>query len=372
MTPRENMLRVFSDEKPEWVPLVGHIDPYNQPNQEGMDPGLAEQLKDVKWQDETTVAFSRYLGIDIMDYLNPPLQITRKNVTVESSTDGRDTTTVWHTPIGDLREVVRQSDSGAASYKVAHQVENPEHLPILAYIFEDEIIDLTEECIARVRVRKELIGDDGMLMFFCPGTPMGMMYRAYSGVEPLVYCHVDAPDALKDLFKVMEKNYQERYRLALQMGPDALVGMDDTSTTVISPSMFEEYNMELTDQRAEIAHSGGALYFHHSCGLIHDLLDLYRQTKMDAVHAFTPPPTGDVTVREGRGLIGDKITIITGAAPLGGNMDDRAAAAENIREMFDGAGDRDRFVIGIAGYPDKTMEQTQFIVNECKKYQKIA
>ena len=71
LTPRENLLTMLRHERPEWTPIGGHVDPYNQPNQRGMDPVLAEKLAHVCWSDESTVAFSRYLGLDITDPLNP-------------------------------------------------------------------------------------------------------------------------------------------------------------------------------------------------------------------------------------------------------------------------------------------------------------
>lgn len=371
LTARENMFRVFSqDQQPERVPLVSHIDPYNQPNQRGMDPELAQKMKNVQWQDENTMVFSRYLGVDIMDYLNPPIRVTRNKVTIETHREGRDTTNIWHTPAGDLQEVVRVSEDGNTSYRIKHLVEEPKDLPALAAVFADEKLELDPAGVERVRQRSQAIGDDGMLMFFCPGTPMGMMYRVYSGVAPLIYCYADAPQALADLFKVMEANYQELYRLAATMAADALVGMDDTSTTAISPAMFEQFNMELTDQRTDIAHAAGKLYFHHSCGLIKNLLPIYRQTRMDAVHAYTVPPTGDTRIAD-RHLLGDRIVIIAGAGPMGNDMSDRAAAAAELKGMFEEAGDKKRFIVGISGYPDKTVEQTQFVVNECRKYCKI-
>jgi len=371
LTPRENLLKVFRHEMPERIPIVGHVDPYNQPSREGMDPKLVEALGEVKWCDEGTIIFSRYLGIDIMDYMNPPLRITRCSVTAESRKDGNDTITTWHTPAGELREVRQNNPDGGLSYLVEHLVKGPDDLPALAAMYEDETIELDPEGVKRIRDRAALIGDDGMFMFVMPGTPLGMLYRIHASVETLAYLSVDAPDSLRDLFAVMEANHTRRFHLAAQLDVDALVGMDDTSTTVISPTMFETYDIEYTNRMADIVHEAGVFYFHHSCGLIRNLLDLYRQTRMDAVHSFTIPPIGDVTIAEGRRKLGDKISIIAGAAPLSGNMDDRTAAADTIREMFEGAGEGDRFVVGIAAYPDKTMEQTQFIVDECRKYQNV-
>lgn len=374
VAPRENLLKVFRHEAPEWIPVVGHVDPYNRPDREGMDPKLAEALGEVKWCDESTVAFSRYLGIDIMDFFSPPLRSVRKNVAVERVEEGDTTTNIWHTPHGHLREVIRICRTGGtvSSNWVEHPVKGPEDLPAFASIFEDEESEVDAEGLEKVKRRRSLIGDGGMMMFFMAGTPLGMMYRMYSGIETLAYLWADARDALHDLFQVMEQNYLRRYALAAKTDVDALVGMDDTSTTAISPAMFEESNMELTDARARAAHDAGNLYFHHSCGLIRDLLPLYRQTQMDAVHAFTIPPVGDVTVEEGRKLLGDRITIIAGLGQLAGSMADRDAVRASIRGMFEGAGPGDHFILGLAAYPDKTMEQTRFIVEECRKHQGLS
>ncbi len=63
----------------------------------------------------------------------------------------------------------------------------PQDLPALASIFEDDQITLDPDRVEQVRQRRALIGEDGMLMSFMPGTPMGMMYRVYSGVATLAF-----------------------------------------------------------------------------------------------------------------------------------------------------------------------------------------
>jgi len=328
--------------------VSGHVDPYNQPNREGMDPELAAALGEVRWSDESTVTFSRYLGLDIMDWYGAPMRITRRNVTVDRRVEGDITTNVWHTREGDLREVIRvcrDATGAVSSNRAEHMVKGAEDLPALDAIFEDEVIEPDAQGIERARLRRELIGDDGLLMGSMDGTPLGMMYRVYSGVAALAYLWADARDALRDLFAVMEANYLQRMAAAGQSDVDVLVGVDDTSTTTISPEMFETCNLALTDERVRVAHEHGKLYFHHSCGLIRDLLPLYRRTAMDAVHAFTIPPVGDVTVGEGRRLLGDRITIIAGLKQLSGPMDDRASVRASVAQMVREAEPRGHFII---------------------------
>jgi len=370
-TRRQNLLKVFSGEVPEWVPVVGHVDPYNQPSRDAMDPQLAQALGTVGWCDESTVTFSRYLGLDIMDYLGPPLRSRRQRTWCESIGRDPDTTTMWHTPGRELREVRRRTREDGTSYLIEHMIKGPEDLPALASIFEDEQFELDPAGVEQVLRRCQLVGDDGMLMLFMAGTPLGMLVRVYAGVQTLAYLWADCPVQLEALFRTMERNHRRQFELAASLeGPDALVGMDDTSTSAISPAMFERFCLDYTNRIADIAHAAGKLYFHHSCGLIRDLLALYRQTRMDAVHAFTIPPIGDVTVGEGRHRLGDRITIIAGLMQLLSDMRNREAVAAAIATMFDEAAPGDHFIPNLFADPSRNMEQTRFVAEECRKHQR--
>jgi hypothetical protein len=223
----------------------------------------------------------------------------------------------------------------------------------------------------KITARRALIGDDGILMLFMAGTPLGMMYRVYSGVETLAYLWADARDELMHLLAVMERTYQAQFRLAAASDADALVGMDDTSTTAISPQMFEACNLRLTDERVDIAHAKGKFYYHHSCGLIRDLLSLYNQTRMDAVHAFSVPPVGNATVAEGRRVFGDRIAILAGLQVMANPIWNADEVRAGIRRMFEDARPGDRFQLHIAGFPHRTMAQNRFAVECCREFQRL-
>jgi hypothetical protein len=370
-TPCENLLRVFRHEQPDWIPVTGHCDPYNQPNREGMDPELAAALGEVRWGGTATVTLSRALELDIMDWFGlPAVRVSRRNVAIERMVEGDITTRVWHTPAGDLREVIRvcrDATGAVSSNRTEHMIKGPEDLAALGAIYEDEVIETDPAGLERTRERRQLIGDDGLLLGPMAGTPLGMMFRVYSGVGTLAYLWADAPATLRDCFAVMEANYQRRLAIGVQSDVDAIVSVDDTSTTAISPAMFEACNLDVTDARADAAHAAGKLYFHHSCGLIRDLLPLYRRTRMDAVHAFTVPPCGNVTVAEGRRTLGDRITVIAGLGILAGPMDSPAHVRASIHQMIHEAAPGDHFILSVAGYPNRTMAQTKLVVDCCRE-----
>jgi uroporphyrinogen-III decarboxylase len=291
-------------------------------------------------------------------------------VTFEYKRDGADTTVIWHTPRGDLRETSRRCRDDGTSYCLEHVLKGPQDLPVLASVFEDETFELNPEHLAVLEGRRKLIGDDGIIAFPMSSTPLGMLIRAYAGVETTAYLHADAPEALRELFAVMEENFVRRTELGVQFDGDVIITVDDTSTTTISPAMFETYCMAYTDRLADITHRAGKLYLHHSCGLIRDLLSLYRQTKMDGVHGFTIPPIGNVTVGEGRRRLGPRISIFAGLMQLCDPFDDWDAVARKVREMFEQAAPGDGFVAGLFGEPTKNMDDTRRLLDECRKYQK--
>ena len=91
---------------------------------------------------------------------------------------------------GDLREVIRvlREPGGAVSSNwIEHPIKTAADLEALAAIHEDELIELDRAGVDRTRERAELIGSDGIVLGTMPGTPLGMMYRVYSGVAALAY-----------------------------------------------------------------------------------------------------------------------------------------------------------------------------------------
>lgn len=371
MTPRENLLTVLRHAKPEWIPVFCHADPYNQPGREDMDPELAKAMPKVEWGDGSSATLSRYLGLDIMDYFGPPIEKKRRKVSVEQIKTPNGWGTLYKTPHGELRALYSKAGEDGPAYCQEHLVKSAADFSALASIFEDEEFVLGSGAKEYVQKRKAAIGDAGLIRCYMPGTPLGMMVRVYSGVETIAYLWADSRKELHQLFEVMEENHLRQFRLYASLGYDILYGTDDTSTTTISPAMFEEFCLGYTDRVVDACHAYGTLYAHHSCGLIRNLLDLYRQTRMDAVDALCLKPVGDVnSIAEAKARLGPRITIMAGLTQIMGNMDDRAAVAASIAQMFRDAAPGDNIIFGIGGEPSKKMADHKFIAQESIKHQR--
>ena len=369
-TRRANILATLRDGDPAWIPLIGHVDSYNRPGEAGLPRSIADAASEHGWwSGHAGIEYARCLNITIAAWTAPPLTLSQTMCEKETHEEGGDTINVIHTPRGDLREVNRQAANGAASYRIEHFLKTPDDLSKLASVFEGEHSTIDEAKRRDVEHRAREVGEDGILISPMPGTPLGMLIRIYAGPETTTYLHADAPESLNDLFIAMERSYSEQLALASSTPIDAFLGMDDTSTNTESPSMFRDHCLEYTNRVSEIVQANESMYWHHSCGLIHDLLPIYRESRMDAVHAFTEPPTGDVQLDEGRSLLGDQIGIVAGLRLMEHPISDREFAAHAIQRLFERAVAGRRFCLCLTAFQHLTMEEISWLREECGKYQ---
>jgi len=251
-----------------------------------------------------------------------------------------------------LRERVSRATPSSPVYTEERLVKGPADLDALAALFADEQFELNPDQVDAVAERRRYVGDDGVTILNLPGTPLGMMVRVYSGVETLAYLTVDCPDRLQALLETMGDNYVRRLELLCTVDADGVWSVDDTSTTAISPGMFARFAVPYINRAATVAQRQNKLYVHHSCGFIRDLLDLYRQTKMDVVQALCPPPLGDAPLRESKKRLGPGITMMPAIVAMADPTFTREKASESVAQSFAAVAPGDNVIFGLAPFPD--------------------
>ncbi len=358
ITPRENMLKTLRCEDSEWIPVcLTDIHPNGHPTRE-IPSELADVFdpKNVTWGDcdknsRLTLKLGDYLGAeDYMLAVTPPAWLKSETCSTRNERIGPTRMeTILSTPKGDLREITTSTE-GAPSLVTERYVKTAEDAVKLTAYFESLRVETSPDMVAAARAIKARAGDRGVLFCRTAGTPLGMCYRVYSDLANLIYLIADEPIVIGNLFAAMEEKYFQLYERMLQEAPeiDAFFGMDDTSTTLISPAMFEQFNVELTTARADLCHRYGKLYMHHSCGLIRDLLPVYRKTSMDGVDAFTPPPIGNVGYAEGRKLLGPGYSLRAGGLSAAPSFD-QEAIRKHIEQRFADARQAGHVLLGVGG-----------------------
>lgn len=132
------------------------------------------------------------------------------------------------------------------------------------------------------------------LALMTPSSPVQELLEYVTGVENFYYLLQDEPTAMAELLDVMQENQRRRYRILAQFEADIWYQGENTSTSLISPSCYEQYSLPQIREYADFAHKAGKRAIVHMCGLLRDLLPLIVKTGINGVHSLTPPQTGNV------------------------------------------------------------------------------
>ena len=382
ITPCENMLKVFRHEMPEWIPVITMVDNYQVPR--GMDEELASNLN--------CVTFSKKLGLDIMEryeearyekmgevrrYEMPIFKEKYHNVSFKTELDGDMLQRTWETPHGTIRALFRSVtyDVGieaavATEFPVEYPIKAPEDFAAFRDIFEDLEYEVVPEGVIEMEKRKKVIGDEGIFILWAPSSPLGMAVRYFMGVEFLTNAYCYHRVELEELLNIIGEKFLQKQRLLADLDCDGTNNADDTTTLAISPRMFEELEIPYLQRASKINHDQGKLYLHHSCGHIHDLLDLYTETGMDAVDILTVEPVGNCTIADAKRRLDPKVAMIPGFELGAINSGDVERMRTMVKSYFEDGRPGDNFMPVLFPQPNNsTMEQMEIVAEEAKKYQ---
>ncbi|MBM4025295.1 MAG: hypothetical protein FJ280_07800 [Planctomycetes bacterium] len=132
------------------------------------------------------------------------------------------------------------------------------------------------------------------LALVAPASPVQELLQRVTGVETFYYLLADAPEAMEELLETLQENQRRRYRILSTFDADLWYQAENTSTTLISPTIYEQLSLPHIREFADAAHAAGKRAIVHMCGLLRGLIPLLRETGMDGIHSLTPPPVGDV------------------------------------------------------------------------------
>lgn len=262
---------------------------------------------------------------------------TYKNCEFEDKAIGKVGYRAYHTPVGTLVEKGMHSDVGRTYFRTEHPVKTPEDFKILQYIHENMVIEPNYE---QFEADLALYGDDALMLPLLGAhgkTAFQSLVEQWVGTENLVYMLYDEPEVVEECLAVMQARDEETVRISVNSAADGFIFWEDSSTTNISPAMFEKYTKPEIDRWGELIHDAGKLLIHHACGHLRDLLPLMARSNIDAVESISPPPTGNVTLQEAAAILPEHMALIGGLEPvrlMNGTVEDvRRDALELMKDL---------------------------------------
>ena len=220
------------------------------------------------------------------------------------------------TPVGKLASTAQLSPDGNTRFMVEHPVKCKEDYKILRYIVERMLI---KPDYAAVQREIDEVGEDGLSVpLISPflKTPFQALVEHYVGTEQLVYNLADFPEEVEETLAVMSEKVMQAVRISVDSPAQAFISWEDSSTTNVSPALFNRYIAPELNRWGEVIHGSGKLFLHHACGHVRALLPTMAIESVDAIESLSPPPTGNVEIWDARQVMGPEMGLIGGIEPV--------------------------------------------------------
>jgi len=285
----------------------------------------------------------RNMGLGLVSWTSMCEEET-PNVKVEVNTTGGMRETIYRTPIGSVSSKQRISGLGYdTSWTTEFMIKDASDYDVAAFMVEDAVYRpdydpfLDEE--------REL-GDDGIVCAPGKRSPLQQLLLELMGYRRFSIDLYRNRSEFEKLLRVMEDKTLEYYRIVADSPAEIVWVPDNINGTVTSPKIFEKYCIPFYNKLAHILHSKGKIISIHMDGRLRSLLNLIPKAEIDSIDGFTPPPVGNLPIREARDIWGDNYTIWSNFPPtvfLHGADAIRKCTIEMLRNAAPG----DRFIMGV-------------------------
>ncbi len=298
MTNRERLIAAFHLKPTDRLPFSPLMDGYfisSLPNQ-GLNIDILEA--------------ARLIGCDFMErHVAGPNPIYQQ-VEIRTESTAKGSRLYYDTPIGSIYE--ERTNSGNTSYISKHLIESIEDAKLFSFIAEHTRY---EPQIDVFRKRDQKIGEMGMATLSGNMSPIQELLQALSGVENTVYLMADYPEEMDQLLETMHQRNLRQYQALLEYPCDFIFDYEDTSTTVMSKSMFLNYSFPMINDYADLVHQEGKHFITHMCGKLTGFIDEIAKGRQDGLDSVCPPHTGDLYSWDAKRILGNDKVLIGGIDP---------------------------------------------------------
>jgi len=263
--------------------------------------------------------FYHYIGCDILQFGNyglpeshrvlPPCRrVVTPEIEIEEYTtsDGltiRKQKSFWGTLTSTFKK----------SHPIKYPVESIKELRILKNIWANSHYEETNGWEKSYSLVNEEIGESGIYVPTVSPSPIQQLLEYDMGLVNFYCLLQDYQEEMEELFAVMHRCRLQEYEIyAKKMPGNVVILVENTSSTSISPSIYQKYSVPQIRDFVNIMHKYNKKAIIHMCGLLKNLLPVIKETRLDGINALTPPPVGDTTFEEALDTLGEDLIILGG------------------------------------------------------------
>ena len=309
----------------------------------------------------------RESGVGIV--LRPPAhQVEHREVEIFTRTyweNGRKyTRKTLRTPIGDVYKTLEPENAYATSSWIKeYYIKGPDDYKIMEFIINDAIYHDTHDLI-REDVRR--IGGDGLVYVRIAKVPIQEMLYQYMGFDRFSTDYYERRDLFDSLYNCMLRRYEELFDLAIGAPVEILLFGDNITSDVVGRERYREYCMPVYTQLQDRLAGTNKKLAVHMDGRLASLKTDIAESRFDIIEALTPPPMGDVSVKEAREIWSDKALWLNFTSSV--HIESPKTIEAHTRQLVEEAGSKKGFAIGITeDAPVEALERSLGIITKVLK-----
>ena len=177
-------------------------------------------------------------------------------------------------------------------------------------VYNDVTVELDPDALQAAKARANAIGQDALTTHAIGESPLMHWVEWLAGVENAHYLLADYPDEVEALFEAIHRVLKYKAEILAEHSPaDVLYMIENTSTTLISPTQYQQYCYGHIRDYGHITRAAGKPLILHMCGHLKILLPNLADLPVEAFEAFTSPPLGATTLFDGRTACPDKCLV---------------------------------------------------------------
>jgi len=290
LTSRQRLLAAYRGEEVDRLPYWAKV---TNPTWRAAQP---EPVRN--WSNEELLD---YLHADGLVGVGHGVSVVRPHVRTERSTEGNVETRVTHTPDGDLIEQWTWDPDSASWHPTEFPVKTLADLACFRWVYTDLECPANEQAVARSRAHCQQVGERGMTLCGWGTSPLMHLVEHVIGPINVHLMLQDHPDEMAELLALMHAANVALVRtVARNTAADIVCSVENTSTTLISPTQFREHSYQhLCDYGREIK-AAGKLHELHMCGHTRVLLREINTIPAASIEAYTSPTLGNTRLVDGR------------------------------------------------------------------------
>lgn len=247
-----------------------------------------------------------YFGSDELVRLPDFTKTMRKNTATSVVEEAENRITTYTTPIGSTRLVHRIDKSTDSIHPVEFPIAGRDDLRTMTCHFQDAVPQLDEKALEKAIAIVDERGGTASTMSWVGKSPLMQLVENLAGVEQAHYLLADHPREVEALFDAMHYFNVEKTKIMAKHSPaDAIYFIENTSTTLISPTQFQAYCVKHLEEYGNIIRDEGKIYALHMCGHLKALLPGLANSSASVFESFTSPTLGNTRFIDGRTVCPD-------------------------------------------------------------------